>query len=191
MTQYISATEKIYRELSQPASRPQLKPARVATDAKPITLTRADVDAIIQRSRGASPEELEYAITHAKDLILTDGERDQLGCDLSIAVARRAQQVDGRREDPSARLIYELGYAMTPHGLLAERVWFERELQNGTKAIAACRRHSPPQCSCWREVRENLYNVRASHGEKSPESFAAWRIWEALEEMELAERAGK
>ncbi len=159
-----------------------------AAAAKPVTLTRADVDAIIQRSRGASPEELQYAITHAKDLILTDGERNQLGCDLSIAVAQRARGLDGRRQDANVRFIYGLGYAQTPFGLLYDREWFEQQLKAATKAIVQCRKHTVPHCSCWRDTRESLWHVRSSFPEESPESFAALKIWERCEEIELASR---
>jgi len=40
------------------------------------------VDAIIQRTRTTSPEELQHVIDHAKQLRLTDGERNQIGVDL-------------------------------------------------------------------------------------------------------------
>ena len=92
MTHFILPVERIYQEIAT-RKPPQPRPP-VAADVKPITLTRADVDAIIQRSRGASPEELEYAITHAKDLILTTGERQQLALDSSILSAQRACQAN-------------------------------------------------------------------------------------------------
>ncbi len=186
MSQYISATEKIYRELAQPKA-PQPQPARV-TEAKPITLTRADVDEIIQHSRGASPEELEYAITHAKDLILTDGERNQLGCDLSIAVAQRARQVNGRREAPGANFIHDvLNLTETPHGYI-ERGWFANLLRSNAASIARCKNHRPPRCSCWSGAREALWQAAHTHGDKSPEAWAALQVWEILEELELTPR---
>jgi hypothetical protein len=119
---------------------------------------------------------------------LTEGERNQLGLDLSICVAQRARRVNGRRDDPNSKFIHDLGYALTPFGLLPDRAWYQKELQAATKAIAACRRHVLPQCSCWRRARENLYGIRESFGERSPESWAALKVWEALEEIEQSSR---
>jgi hypothetical protein len=103
--------ERLYRDLASPKP-PQPQPARVDTTAKKIALTREDVDQIIQRTRIASPDELQYIIDHATDLKLTSGERNQLGVDLSIVMAQRSHQINGRREDPNAQFIAQvLGYA--------------------------------------------------------------------------------
>jgi hypothetical protein len=182
---YLLPVEVIYRQLAEP--RPQ-EAKRICVDAPAIKLSRDDVTAIITRKRSATADELQDIIANAKAYKLTTGERNQLCLDLSICVAQRARQVNGKREDASARFVSDLGYAQTPFGLLAERAWFQNELQTGTKAIAACRRHLPPECACWREARENLYNIRASYGEKSPESWAALRVWEALEQIEQSSR---
>ncbi|MGA8500906.1 MAG: hypothetical protein WB683_05115 [Candidatus Sulfotelmatobacter sp.] len=183
MTPYISPVELIFRQLSQP--KPQdAKPAPVAEPSK-AELTRADVDAIIQRKRAATPEELQEILACVK---LTSGERNQLSVDLTVMMAQRSRRVNSKCEDPSAKLIHELGYAETPFGLLYERAWFQKEFQTGTKAIAECRSHRPPHCSCWRETRESLWYVRSSFPERSPESLTALRIWEALEELEFATR---
>jgi hypothetical protein len=183
-TPYLLPIELVYRELARPKPQEAI-PASV--EAPPaIELTRADVDAIIHRKRSATPEELEEIIDHGKQFKLTDGERNQIACDLTIAMSQRARQV--RREDPSSKLIHDLGYALTPFGLLADRAWYQNQLQTATKAIAACRRHLPPECPCWKEARENLYSVRQSFGEKSPESWAALSVWEALDEIELSSR---
>jgi hypothetical protein len=184
-TPYLLPVELIYRALAAPAA-PEIKPAR--NDDVKKAVTREDVDAIIQRKRTGRPDELQFIIEHGKELKLTPGERNQLGTDLTLAMSQRARQVEGRRDDPSSKLIHDLGYAITPHGLLYERAWYQRELQTATKAIAACRRHLPPECSCWKEARANLYSIRESHGEKSPESWAALRVWEALGEIELSSR---
>lgn len=184
---YVTPQELIYRALASPKT-PETKPAPLTADPKKAALSRDDVNAILQRKRSASAEELQHILDNAKLFALTSGELNQISVDMTIAIAQRSRAVEGRREDPTTRLIYDLGYAITPFGLLAERVWFERELQNGTKAIAACRRHSPPQCSCWKAVRETLYSVRASFGEKSPEAWMATKLYEALEELEAASR---
>jgi hypothetical protein len=183
-TPYVLPVELIYRELAR--SKPEeTKPTSIA-EVEP--LNRDDVTAIIARKRAATPEELQDIISRAKELELTTGEREQIALDLSIFSAQLARQANGKREDPSSRLIYYLGYAITPFGLLPELAWYQNELHAGTKAVAACRRHQPPQCSCWRSSRESLYSILESFGQRSPESWAALRIWEALEEIELSSR---
>ena len=67
MTQFISAAERIFRELSQPQAQPP-KPTRATADPKPIALTRADVVAILHRKRSASPEELQHILDRGKEL---------------------------------------------------------------------------------------------------------------------------
>jgi hypothetical protein len=181
---YLSSLERVYQELATPKPD-EAKPATVDI-VKP--LTRDDVTAIIARKRSATAEELEEIIGRAKELKLTDGERQQIALDCSIFSAQRARQVEGKRDDPNSKLIHDLGYAITPHGLLYERAWYQRELQTGTKAIAACRRHLPPDCACWKETRANLYSVRQSFNDRSPETWAAMRVWEALDEIEIASR---
>jgi hypothetical protein len=154
---------------------------------KKITLSTADVDGILRRTRGASPEELQYAIDHANDFKLADYQRNQLGVDLSIVVAQRARQVIGRRNDPSAEFIAKvLGLAETPYGLI-EREWVNHQLRAGSQAIQQCRLHRPPKCQCWSASRAILSQARAG-GEKSPEAWAATRIYEALEQLETASR---
>jgi hypothetical protein len=96
--------ERMYRDLASHKS-PQPQPVSVETTAKQITLTKADVDAILQRTRSGSIEELEFVIAHAKEFILTDGQRDQLCCDLTIAAAQRSRQGNGRRSDGNAEFI--------------------------------------------------------------------------------------
>jgi hypothetical protein len=185
MTELVSPIEIIYRQLKAPS---QLQPvARVVDESKPL-FTRDDVSAIIHRQRSSTPDELQFIIDHAVQFELTDGERNQIACDLTIAMSARARQVSGRREDASAKLIAELGYAETPCGSLPERDWFQTELETGTKAITACQRHLPPQCACWRRTREALYDARLSFGERSPQSWAALRVWEAMEELEVSAR---
>jgi hypothetical protein len=180
---YVLPVELIYRELARPKPE-DAKPASV-TAVKPPPLTRADVDAIIHRQRTATPEELEEVLS-IKDFKLSEFARNQISVDLTVAISQRA--VSERREDPSSKLVHDLGYALTPFGLLADRAWFQKELKAATNAIAACRRHLPPQCSCWRDARASLYSIRESFGEKSPESWATLRVWEALEEIELSSR---
>lgn len=156
-------------------------------DAKPITLTRADVDAIIERRRVASPEDLQYIIDNAKSLHLAEGARNQIGCDLSILMAQRARNMNGRRDNPSAEFIAKvLGYSSTPHGLV-ERDWVNRLLRAGAEAIARCRNHRPPNCQCWSASRVALWQAQAN-GEKTPEAWCATSIYAFLEDLELSSR---
>jgi hypothetical protein len=147
------------------------------------------VDAIIQRKRAATPEELQNIISRAKDLKLTSGERTQLGVDLSIAMAQRARQVNGRRrEDASSRFIHDtLKLAVTPYGTI-EREWYEGLLRAGAESIARCKRHQPPGCHCWAESRQILWQAAHAHGDKSPQAWAALQVWEILDELESSSR---
>jgi hypothetical protein len=150
-------------------------------------LTRDDVAEIIACGRTATPEELQFIIDHRKELDLTDGERNQLGVDLTIAVSR-ARQVNGRREGLSARFIHQtLKLGQTPFGLIA-RECFELQLKSGAEAIIGCRHHHPPRCKCWAEARRKLADAQTAFGEKSPEAWAVMKLYEALEELETSSR---
>jgi hypothetical protein len=182
---YITPVQKIYHQVSQPTSQPP-KPATVAAEVKPIALTRADVDAIIQRKRYGSPEELQHIIDQSKDLGLTEGQRNFVGVELSIAVARRARQLTSR-ENPSAEFISKvLGLAETPHGLVS-REWVNQQMRTGSQAIARCRNHRPPDCACWADSRASLWQTSAV-GVKTPEGWAAARVYEFLAALELVSR---
>ena len=139
----------MYRDLAS-HKLPQPPPACGNTEAEKIALTRADVDQIIQRTRGASPEELEHVIAHAKEFSLTDGQRDQLCCDLTIVAAQRARHGNGRRIDGNAEFISKvLGLVETPFGLLASS-FVDDLLRDGSRNISRCRLHRVPNCACWR-----------------------------------------
>jgi hypothetical protein len=187
MTEFMSPVERLYRDIAAP--KPQPKPAQVAE--KKAELTRADVDAIIRRTRSASPEELQHILDNAKRFALTSWERQQISVDLTIAMAARARAVNGRRDDPSAEFVSRvLGLTETPHGFI-ERVWVHEQMRAGAEAIQRCRNHRPPRCQCWSAVRAILWQASAS--EKTPEAWAAQRIYDLLEELELGsrpERAG-
>ena len=124
--------ERIYREVAQPKAPPQ-PPAPLPAEVKKV-LTRADVDAIIARRLSATPAELQYIIDHAKDLGLTDGERNLIRVDLSIAVAQRSRQMNSRRENPLAEFLSKvLGCAETPYGLI-DREWVNQQIRAGSQA---------------------------------------------------------
>jgi hypothetical protein len=182
---FVPAVELIYREISRPSSV-ETTVKSVAEGAKKIELTRADVDAIIQRRRTATPDELQQIIAQSKEFKLSDGERNQLGVDLSMAVAQRARRANAGREDPSAQFITNvLGMLETPYGLV-DREWVLEQLRSGAEAIARCRDHRPPRCDCWATSRHTLW--QAQHSEKSPESWAAAKIYDSLEGLEIASR---
>ncbi len=182
---YITPVERAYRTLSQP-SPPKPKAAPVKVAAK-IELTRDDITAILARQRSASAEDLQQIISEAKNYGLTESEKNQLCVDLSIQVARARQNQGKRREDPNARFIGEvLGLVETPFGLI-DRSFIEDLLRAGSNNIARCRHHFTPLCGCWSNVRALLWQASAN-GEKTPEAWAATRIHEMLEELEVATR---
>jgi hypothetical protein len=101
-------------------------------------------------------------------------------------VAQRTRQVNGR-ENPSAEFISRvLGLAETPYGLVS-REWVNQQMRTGARAIARCRNHRPPECACWAAPRTSLWQASAS-GVKTPEAWAAARVYEFLAELELASR---
>jgi hypothetical protein len=185
-TPYLLPVELIYRELARPKPQ-EAKP--VSVEAPPaIELTRTDVTAIIHRKLSATPEELQEIIARAKDYKLTDGERNQIACDLTIAMSQRARQVSGRREDPSARFIHDtLGLTVTPYGLI-EREWYESQLKAGAEAIKHCRNHRPPRCPCWSEARQLIFDAQSVYDLKSPQGWAVTKVYEILDELEVASR---
>jgi hypothetical protein len=184
MTQFISATEKIFRELSQPKP-PQ--PARPPAEVKKIELTKADVTGIIQRKRSSTPEELEYVLAHSQEHGVTSWQASEIRLDLTIAMAQRSRGANGRKEDPNLKFISQtLGLVPTPHGLI-DRSFIENVLRAAAQNIQRCRRHLPPSCACWSSQRAILRESRRK-GDKTPEGWAALRMFEILEDLELASR---
>jgi hypothetical protein len=180
---YLTPVQMMYRTISQPSpSSPKL--VRIAVPRKIIT--RADVDQIIQRRRSASPEGLQE-ILDTKDLKLTEGERNQISVDITLAVAQRSRRMNGWREDENAKFISQvLGYAETPHGLV-ERSFIADILREGAANIQRCRLHRPPLCDCWSAQRAILWEARAG-GEKTPEGWVARRLFDALQDLETSSR---
>jgi hypothetical protein len=182
---YLPAVELIYRALATPKPE-EAKPASVAAVKPPLTCS--DVDAIIHRKRTATPEELQEIIDHGAQFKLTDGEKNQIACDLTIAMSQRAREVNRRREDPGARFIHDtLGLTVTPYGLI-EREWYEGQLKAGAEAIKRCRNHRPPRCPCWSEARQLIFDAQSVYGLKSPQAWAATKVYEILDELEVASR---
>ena len=170
--------QRLYREISEPSPS---KPAPKIQAATPvITLDWTDVDKILRRNRHASPEELEYLVHHAEEFQLSSWQVNDLSVRLTIALANRSKPP----EHPNAELFNQLDILETPCGLLHNRSWFEREMRAGANAIANCKLHRPPRCLCWREGRERLWCIQDSFGKRSPEAWAATRLWEMFEEYE-------
>jgi hypothetical protein len=133
----------------------------------------------LQDKRSASPEELEWAIAHSRELGLSDYERNELGVGLSIVLAKRGRGMNGRRDNPAAEFLSKvLGVAETPYGVIP-REWETRQMQMGSQAIYRCRNHRPPDCQCWAESRSVLFQA-STNAPKRPEAWAATRVHEML-----------
>lgn len=180
---YLTPVQMMYRTISTPsASSP--KPAPIT--APKTVITRALVDEVIQRRRSASAEELEEILA-TEGLKLTDGERNQVSVELTVLMAQRARNEKGCRDDPNEEFIAKtLGLLTTPWGLL-ERSFITQTLRDGAANIQRCRLHRPPMCDCWSAQRAILWDARAG-GEKTPEGWAARRLFDALENLETASR---
>lgn len=176
----LTAIERTYQLISQPQPsppKPQPQPAPA-----PLVVTRDDVATILERKRMPAIAELEAILANAKELKLTKGEREQLALLASISVAASFAPP---RVDP---FVYRLDYAETPVGLLHNRAWFDTLFKKAAQSIRSCKRHCPPRCECWRDWRTTLYDIRKQYGDQSPEAFIALRIWQALEDIEIASR---
>ena len=157
MSDFISTTERIYRELSAPEP---VKPEKEAP-AKAPEITRADVDDILSRKRSASAEQLQNIIANSKRFGLTSYQRDRLGLDLSIGIAAQMREARGIHEDPTAQFFSTvLDVEETVFGLLYNSQWFKDELRLGSKQIAECRQHKPPRCACWSSSRGRMRRWR-------------------------------
>jgi hypothetical protein len=175
-----------YRSISQPSPP---KPAREASEnAEAAELTRVDVERILHHQRKAEPEELQAIIDNGQHFHLTDSERSELSVQLTVAMAALRARAQGRVDDHGSLMLQKLGYAVTPWGLLANRLFFEQTFKAATAAIQGCNRHHTPKCHCWRDARETLWNIQNHFGARSPEAHVAGRIWESLEELEVAAR---
>ena len=175
--------DRMYRDLAH--FKPSRQPAQVTAEAKRAELTKADVDTILRRTRGASAEELQQIISREKEFSLTNTQRDQVAIDLTIVMAHRSRQANGPSDNPTDEFIAKvLGYSETPYGLI-EREWVNAQLRAGSQAIQFCKYHRPPECRCWAAIRVILWQAIA-HGEKTPEAWAALHIYDFLAEFEFA-----
>lgn len=171
----------IYWHLSQPAAPKPL--AKAPEPAPPISLTHADVQDILNNKRSATVPELEWVLANWKQLRLKEKQRNEISLRATILASCR-----GRARNPNAELWTVLDVGETPVGLLHHRSWFERELRAGAQAIMSCRRHQTPRCQCWLPHRQRLWYVQDKFGSKSPEAWAATRLYEQFEEFEQASR---
>jgi hypothetical protein len=185
---YVTPLELAYRTISRPSPPPQQTAATTQQAKVPSELTRADVDLILQRKRDATVDELQYILDNHRQFHLSDGQRNQISTDLTITAAAARARAERRSDDNSQFMLHKLGYAETPVGLLAHRVYYESLFKSGSAAISRCCKHKPPKCECWRNVRDALWGIQSHYGAKSPEAFAATRIYSSLEELEVAAR---
>ncbi len=185
MPHFIPAVEQIYRDIARPEV-PQ--PIPTSTCSPSIrTLDRDEVRDIIQRKQAATSEELQTIIINSKEYGLTLNERDQLSVDLTIQLAQ-ARQTRDRRDSPNDRFIAQvLSLVETPFGFV-ERSFAEELLRAGSQNVYNCGRHQPPRCNCWCPQRVYVCQVLGEYGEKSPEGWAAMRVWALLEELECSAR---
>jgi hypothetical protein len=181
----ISAVERIYRELARPGA-PVVR-EEPAEPVKRSELDRDQVQAILQRQRAATSEELQSIISNSKKYKLTQSERDQLSVDLTIQMAQ-ARQGRGRRDDPNARFITQvLNLVETPFGLI-DRFFIEDLIRAGSENIGRCKHHQMPRCDCWSQQRAIIGQVLSIYGERTPETWAAMRVNALLEEVECGAR---
>jgi hypothetical protein len=186
-TPHLTPVELIYRKLSQP-SPPQ--PARVSQEPKlQPELTRDEVDAIIQRKRSATPEQLQAIIDRAQHYRLSTWQRNQLGVDIGVALAAKAR---GRPNSDSVFKSSSTTFWIMPtrHSECWPTAASSRiSLSVARKEFhAAGQTHHPPRGACWAPQRQMLWHVQSVYGDRSPEAYVGGRIWEALEEMEVAAR---
>jgi len=182
---YLTPVQRLYQQISQP-SPPPPQSAHAPAPTKPITLTREDVTAIIRRKRSSTPEELEYVLAHSQEYGLTSWQCSQISLDLTVAAAQRSRGANGRKEDPNLKFISQtLGLVPTPWGLI-DRSFIENVLREGAQNIQRCRRHLPPSCACWSSQRSILWE--AGRNGETPAGWASARMFEILEDLELASR---
>ena len=180
---FIPAVERIYRDMARP-ELPQPMPTSIPSPSI-RRLDRDEVRDIIQRKRIASSEELQSIITNAKEYGLTRSEQDQLSVDLTMQIAQ-ARQTRSERDDPNNRFIAHVLHLLdTPFGIV-DRSFAEELLRAGSQNIYHCRRHQAPRCDCWSQQRVYVWQVVGEHGEKSPEGWAAMRVYALLEELECS-----
>lgn len=185
MLPVVSAVELIYRDICKP--RPQT-PKPEPQPKEHTELTQEDVAKILAAERSATPEQLQYIIDHVHEFDLSTYQRDKIALQMTIAIAAKLRQARGVREDPTSELLRSMGILETPFGLLYGAERFAAELKSGTKAIMDCRTHRPPLCRCWLASRDWLYCIRQGFDQRSPEAYAAIKVWHALGDIEALER---
>jgi hypothetical protein len=133
---YVTPLELAYRTISRPSPPPQQTAATTQQAKVPSELTRADVDLILQRKRDATVDELQYILDNHRQFHLSDGQRNQISTDLTITAAAARARAERRSDDNSQFMLHKLGYAETPVGLLAHRVYYENLFKSSSAAIS-------------------------------------------------------
>jgi hypothetical protein len=149
---HIMPLELASRSISSPSPPTQQTIAATAKAKVPSEPTRADVDLILQHRRNVTVEELQSILHNHRQYHLGDGQRNQISTDLTITAAAARARAEHRSDDNSQFMLHRLGYAETPVGLLAHRVYYENLFKSSSAAISRCCNHKPPKCECWRNV---------------------------------------
>ena len=131
----------------------------------------------------ASSEELDWLLTHAKDYDLQSWEEHGLReMAVRIAAERHSAAMPNHAEH---FLVGTLGILKTPFGDLsaAEVELLQAIRLRATRAIQECDHHQKERCRCWRDARDQLFELRRRHGEKSPVGFASLAAWNSIEQL--------
>ena len=146
---------------------------------RPLALTepeRISAETIQAALRGCPtpPEVIDELLSEADVYRLTEEQQATLRARLSDAIAPGFWAMKARHTDP----------ARTPYGFLGDIDAFEQIKKYAEQAIARCREHRAPNCECWAGARHWLWQARGRYPERSPESWLALQIWNALEQTE-------
>lgn len=150
-----------------------------------LKLTRSNATDIIAKRRTARIEEIEWLLAHANDpqLQLSSAEQFELR---TLAARLQSDRTCGQASQQSEKFVVQvIGTYRTPYGDLnrSDVAQLESIHTSAERAIAACRKHDSERCVCWREAREQLFELRRTAGDKSPLGLAALAVWNTIESL--------
>jgi hypothetical protein len=155
-----------------------------------IHLTRNDLEGILHHRQSATIDEVEWLLAHANDprLMLSYTEETELRNVATRLLADR--HIAEARAGNNEFILRNLHTFATPYGDLSqsEVTRLEQIRLKAIQAVKICTDHQRQRCSCWREAREALFEIRRSAGEKSAFGMAALAVWNAIEEYERTHR---
>jgi hypothetical protein len=185
----ITAVERIKLELE--SRSPKQGESEPVHQDPTVALTRTDLDDILQGRRYASPSELEWLLSHKRELRIDSRTEFDLRA-IASKLSAKARQSDQRRPaSPADEFITKtLGIFQTAYGDLTrddvEKV--ESVRRSAAKAIFECRNHTVDRCRCWAFARTDLYQIRVLMGEKSALGIAALAVWNSLDALAATPR---